>query len=112
MGFLNRFATIGRYDRSTDTVAKFPGLTKRQNTWVLRAFVPKDLQTVFGRKEIVKALGTSDPAEAVKRAKIKTAEFETKFETARREMKSTAADPVPTPAALSFCRSMTPRVRA
>ena len=60
-------------------MAKFPGLIRRGSTYSLRTYVPKDLTAAYGTKEFVTALGTADPAEANKRAKIKAAEFAIEF---------------------------------
>ena len=72
-------ATIGCYDWSMGDVAKFPGLIRRGSTYSLRTCVPKKLIPSYGRREIVTALGTADPAEAVRRAKVKAAEFASAF---------------------------------
>jgi hypothetical protein len=39
-------------------------LTKRNSRYYIRRKIPAELQVHFGRKEVVKALGTADPAEA------------------------------------------------
>lgn len=47
--------------------AKTPNLFQRYNTWYVRYQVPKSLQPVFGKAEVVRTLGTQDKREATKR---------------------------------------------
>ena len=45
-------------------MAKNPWLTQRNNTFYLRAPVPKDIQDSFGKREVTYSLGTKDRREA------------------------------------------------
>jgi hypothetical protein len=51
-------------------------LIVRGTTYYLRLNVPKALQSIVGRKEFVRSLGTNKCIEAARKARIVAAEFE------------------------------------
>jgi hypothetical protein len=51
-------------------VARHPRLQKRGSRYFLRVKVPTDLRSAIGKREIRKALGTSEPREALKRVRL------------------------------------------
>lgn len=66
------------------------GLIPRDGRYSTRKVIPVDLQPHYGRREIVRALGTSDPA-AAKRAHLDMLRaFETEFDAARMELNAQA----------------------
>ena len=69
-----------------DELQKVPGHTRlhrRGSRYYIRAKVPIDLQTVMKRKELKKALKTSDYREAVRLVKLESARFDALFDDAR-----------------------------
>ena len=73
-----------------EDVPNHPRLQKRGSRYFLRVKVPTELRSAIGKREIRKALRTSDPREALKRVRQASAETDAIFETYR----GTAA-PVP-----------------
>ena len=66
------------------------GLIRRDGRYSTRKVIPVDLQPHYGRREIVRALGTSDPAEA-KRAHLDMLRIlEAEFDAARRQVQTEA----------------------
>ena len=59
---------------------KHPRLQKRGSRYFLRVKVPTDLRPVIGKREIRKALGTSDPKEALKHVRKASAETDAMFD--------------------------------
>jgi len=57
-----------------DDVPRHPRLQKRGSRYFLRVKVPADLRGATGKREIRKALGTSDPREALKAVRRASAE--------------------------------------
>jgi len=57
-----------------EDVPKYPHLQKRGSRFFLRRKVPTDLRPSIGKREIRKALGTSDPREAVRAVRKASAE--------------------------------------
>ncbi|MDM5179738.1 hypothetical protein PO883_21330, partial [Massilia sp. DJPM01] len=70
-------------------------LTKRANRYYIRRKIPVDLQAHYGRKEIVKSLGTSDPAKAAVLCRKEGVALDNEFAAARAKI-ATAADPADT----------------
>lgn len=70
-----------------DDVANFPGLMtrKRSRNWYYRAVVPEDLRDIYGRREIVKSLGTEDRTEAERTWYEASAKMRDEFERKRFE---------------------------
>lgn len=68
-----------------EDLSAYPWLATRDGTFYLRPQVPEDIQKTFGKKEIWKSLRTKDFKEAVKRWRIRCAEYEALFENHRRE---------------------------
>jgi hypothetical protein len=66
-----------------EDVPKHPRLQKRGSRYFLRVKVPTDLRSAIGKREIRKALGTSDPREALKRVRKASVEADAVFETYR-----------------------------
>jgi len=64
-------------------VPKHPRLQKRGSRFFLRVKVPTDLRSAVGKREIRKALGTSEPREALKRVRQASAETDAMFEALR-----------------------------
>jgi len=73
-----------------------PGLIRRNGRYSLRRVIPLDLQPHYGRREIVQALGTADPAEARKRHAKAWHLLDLKFDQDRREL-GAAPQPQATP---------------
>ena len=67
-------------------MAKIPGLVKRGSKFSLRTFVPKDIVQSYGKLEVWSTLGTSDPREACKLAKLKAADMVRAFEEHRQRL--------------------------
>jgi hypothetical protein len=65
----------------------------------LRVKVPIDLRSAIGKREIRKALGTSDPREALERVRKASVEADAVFETYRVRTALNASDRVPAPEA-------------
>ncbi|WP_027776602.1 DUF6538 domain-containing protein [Paraburkholderia caledonica] len=64
--------------------------SKRGNCYYFRRKIPLELQTHFGgRKEVVKALGTSDPSTADALCREHAVVYDTLFENARRSTRAT-----------------------
>ncbi|MHB1079520.1 MAG: DUF6538 domain-containing protein [Prosthecobacter sp.] len=77
---------MGHYIETPDELQKVPGHTRlhrRGSRYYIRAKVPIDLQTVMKRKELKKALKTSDYREAVRLVKLESARFDALFDDAR-----------------------------
>jgi hypothetical protein len=66
-----------------EDVPRHPRLQKRGSRYFLRVKVPTDLRSAIGKREIRKALRTSDPREALKRVRKASVEADTVFETYR-----------------------------
>jgi hypothetical protein len=64
-------------------VPRHPRLQKRGSRYFLRVKVPIDLRSVIGKREIRKALGTSDPREALRRVRRASVEADAVFESCR-----------------------------
>lgn len=73
-----------------EEMAKHPWLMKRRDRYYLRARVPSDLVHAYEKREIKKALGTSDRREADRLIRIESANVERDFEEKRR--RSTQSD--------------------
>lgn len=54
-------------------------LLRRGSRYYIRRKVPIDLQAHYGRREIVKALGTSDPTEARQRVREESVQLDREF---------------------------------
>jgi hypothetical protein len=76
-------------------VPRHPRLQKRGSRYFLRVKVPTDLRSAIGKREIRKALGTSDPREALKRVRKASVEADAVFETYRVRTAPNASDRVP-----------------
>jgi hypothetical protein len=63
-------------------------LVKRGSRYSIRRKIPADLQAHYERKEIVRALGTSDPAEARTRCREESVKLDKEFEAVRQALKS------------------------
>ena len=74
---------------------RHPRLQKRGSRYFLRVKVPSDLRSAMGKREIRKALGTSDPREALKRVRKASVEADAVFETYRVRTARNASDRVP-----------------
>ena len=61
----------------------------RGSRYYVRLSVPKDLQQAYGKKNVRRSLGTSDPSEAARLGTIKLAETHAEFEEFRRRRKPT-----------------------
>lgn len=78
-------------------------LTKRDNRYYIRRKIPVDLQAHYGRKEIVKSLGTSDRAKAIALCRKEDVALDNEFAAARAQLGApapstdtgTAAAPAP-----------------
>jgi len=70
---------------------------KRGNTYFFRRRVPTELQETLGRKEIKKALGTSDRKKAGRLATIETLKSDELFEAARQENLKLVSNSAPKP---------------
>lgn len=66
------------------------GLIRRDGRYSTRKVIPVDLQPHYGRREIVRALGTSDPAAAERAHLDMLRAFETEFDAARMELNAQA----------------------
>lgn len=66
------------------------GLIRRNGRYSTRRVIPLDLQAVYGRREIVRALGTSDPAEARKRHAEAWVILEREFDAQRQKLQPAA----------------------
>ena len=71
-----------------ETVAKIPGLQRRNLTWYLRVRVPKDLLSEFKTKEIIESLKTRDYDTATKRVHTVRSGIEAVFEKKRQAKKA------------------------
>ena len=72
------------------------GLTRRGARYAIRRVIPVDLQEHFGRREIVKSLGTSDLKEAKRLAAVAWVEMDKLFEQTRDELAGRAIpEPMP-----------------
>jgi len=76
-------------------VPRHPRLQKRGSRYFLRVRVPTDLRSAIGKREIRKALGTSDPREALRRVRRASVEADAIFETCRAKAGPAASDRVP-----------------
>ena len=74
---------------------KHPRLQKRGSRYFLRVKVPTDLRSVIGKREIRKALGTSDPREALKAVRKASAETDAMFDALRGKPAARVAALVP-----------------
>jgi hypothetical protein len=59
------------------------GLMRRGARYYVRRVIPLDLQELFGKREIVRSLGTSDPKEAKRLWLVAWAKFDRVFDQAR-----------------------------
>ena len=74
-------------------------LLRRGHSYYARLRVPKELASILGKPELVKALGTRDPAEAKRRLRHALADFETQLDLARKVAQGeTLSDPLLTDA--------------
>jgi integrase len=78
-----------------EDVPRHPRLQKRGSRYFLRVRVPTDLRSAIGKREIRKALGTSDPREALRRVRRASVEADAIFETCRAKAGPAASDRVP-----------------
>ena len=69
--------------KKLQTMPRQTRLHRRGCRYYLRAKVPADLQNAMQRKEIKKALKTSDAREAVHRVKLESAKLDALFDDAR-----------------------------
>ena len=74
---------------------RHPRLQKRGSRYFLRVKVPTDLRSAIGKREIRKALGTSDPRGALKCVRKASVEADAVFETYRVRTARNASDRVP-----------------
>jgi integrase len=79
-------ATLGTVQTAMGT-----GLIRRNGRYSTRRVIPLDLQPVYGRREIVRALGTADPKEAKRRHALAWVELDIEFEARRAELAGKAA---------------------
>src|ERR1051326_7901034 len=63
-----------------------PLLQRRKYSYVIRQRVPADLVPILGKGEIVKSLGTLNPAEAKRRVREKANEIDRVFREARQQV--------------------------
>jgi integrase len=96
-----------------DTMAKLPGLFKREGVYQLRTMIPKDLQGVYqGRAKIVESLGitSADAAKTVGTAHraMRLAEFEQK----RRELNPQTLDKITPELAQTLAQRVTAKLLA
>lgn len=81
---------------SMDVVVKHPWLMRRGETYYVRAAVPKDIVSAFGKTEVKRSLRTKDPKEARKRIAQEAAAISEEFETFRESqiasVQATASD--------------------
>jgi hypothetical protein len=82
--------TTSVYNRGTD--GRHEDLKKRRQTWYLVMKVPAELQTVVGRQDIVKSLGTRDLTRAQKDRWPLVADWTTRFEVLRGNRQWTPAE--------------------
>jgi len=87
-GFFFLDGTQTWYTRGMETVAKIPGLQRRNLTWYLRVRVPKDLLDEFKTKEIIESLKTRDYDTAAKRVHTVRSGIEAIFEKKRQAKKA------------------------
>lgn len=80
-------------------MAKNPWLTQRNNTFYIRAPVPKDIQASFGKMEVTYSLGTKDRKEADRKIIDEAKKVSDLFDQHRRSVRA-ASVPAPTPATL------------
>ena len=69
---------------------RHPRLQKRGSRYFLRVKVPADLRLTIGKREIRKALRTSDPKEALKAVRKASAETDAMFELMRGKVAASA----------------------
>ena len=74
---------------------RHPRLQKRGSRYFLRVKVPTDLRSAVGKREVRKALGTSEPREALKRVRQASAETDRMFEALRGKVTAAVAGLVP-----------------
>ena len=68
-----------------DSLARIPHTLRRGATYYVRQRIPTDLiESYGGKKEIVRSLGTRDPAQARKKVKIALLHLESEFEQKRK----------------------------
>jgi hypothetical protein len=67
---------------------RHPRLQKRGSRYFLRVKVLADLCSAVGKREVRKALGTSEPREALKRVRQASAETDAMFEALRGKVAS------------------------
>ena len=72
-------------------MAKPTGLARRKGTYYFRIRVPKDLVSVFGKKEIRKSLETTDYGKAKKRRNQMAIEWDARFAQARKTVDQSAS---------------------
>jgi hypothetical protein len=63
-------------------------LVRRGGRYSIRRKIPADLKTAYGRVEIVRALGTSDPTEARRLCRIESVRLDEEFDAKRAAIKS------------------------
>jgi len=70
------------------------GLLERKGRFYLNMRVPKDLRSLYGKKEIIrKSLDTSDRGEAISRVRFEAFKLDSEFEAKRRELKNAQPPP-------------------
>jgi integrase len=78
-----------------DTMAKLPGLFKREGIYQLRIMIPKDLQEAYeGRTKVIESLGVSSSDEAKTKGVLKRGEWLTQFSQKRLELNPHQVDMV------------------
>jgi integrase len=76
-------------------VPRHPRLQKRGSRFFLRVKVPTDLRSIIGKREIRKALRTSDPREALKAVRKASAETDAMFDAVRGKVSAKVAALIP-----------------
>jgi hypothetical protein len=71
------------YTGGVEDVPRHPRLQKRGSRYFLRVKVPTEFRSAIGKREIRKALGTSDSREALTRVRKASAETDAMFEAQR-----------------------------
>jgi integrase len=69
------------------------GLIRRNGRYSIRRVIPVDLQASYGRREITRALGTADPADARRCHAVEWVKLDQEFDTARARLAQRVAPP-------------------
>jgi hypothetical protein len=97
-------ATLGAVQTVMET-----GLIRRGGRYSIRRVIPLDLQPHYGRREIVRALGTADPKEAKRLHALARVSLDREFDAARKAADEAPPRPAGPPAKWL---AMTPEQRA